>query len=75
MKKPTKKQIDDLAERLFKVAHPETCAAVGAEFWSQVMPLLRGAYCRVAEYVLTNYTEQAAKPKSCRLVDGKVVCK
>jgi hypothetical protein len=80
--KPTKKQIEELAEKLFYAAFsPETSErrlrALWREPWLKTLKeKRRSIFHLMAKYVLTEHPPVWRKPKVkvCRLVKGKAVC-
>ena len=73
MKKSTWKEVDKLAQKLLINWLPtgrETHAWARAGAWD------RDNWRRLAKYILTEpvLLPKRPAPKSCRLVDGKVVC-
>jgi hypothetical protein len=79
VKKPTKKQIDDMAKRLYGCFHMGRLIRPWEDLKGAPYNVMRGDWLRVARYVMVALPIEdllrTAKPKSCRLVDGKVVCK
>jgi hypothetical protein len=75
MTKSTKKQIDALAKKFFHVCwgNMGLSPAEMKDTW-HIVGSKTGVYYPLATYVLGNFVAKSKKPKSCRLVRGKVVC-
>jgi len=77
MTKPTKKRIDEVAERLFAVV--DGAKGPYSINWSKLCGRQQDAWRHLAKYVLTEpgllpRKTTMPKPKSCKIVRGKAVC-